>query len=248
MRSLPTTPVEPAKLALVPAVRGCSTPIGIRVCAPPAPTAADVILCRPPRRALPHHALEFLVNPRAGLTFEGPEEAEAFARFVACYLRISATTSSGMHGFPCAIPQSRIIITARLRGVVHVAIAPSCFKHAQSVTIDALTLPNGSIESSVQLPVSVTVGACHALTPAGRVYAAAEAGDAKKLVYALCDGGSTEEEAERVRMSTSHECHSIASSLPLALLVGAGKRCPACCNLGEPRGGCSRATCCRGGS
>lgn len=204
--ALPAAPVEPAEIAVLPE-RGSSSPLGIRVSAPPAPTAADVILVRPTRHALPLHALELLINPRAGLTFEGPEEAAVFARFFARHLRISVTTSAGIYGFPHTLPQSRMIITARLRGVVHVAIAPSCWKFAKSVTIEALTLSNESIGSSVHIPVTVTVGACHALTPAGRVFAAAEVGDAKRLVYALTEGGSTEEEArgEPVSVSASHE-------------------------------------------
>ena len=75
---------------------------------------------------------------------------------------------------------------------IRALVRPSSWVGRSVVTIVSLTLAGRPLPCDC-LPATVPVGYNHSQTHAGRVYAAAKAGDTSALQIALDDGGSTEE-------------------------------------------------------
>ena len=192
------SPVEPPTLSLE-ASDEAENVLGARLCAPPAPAAADLAVLLPAFATSSRtHRLSIDVKPRKEDWLATPCALAAFVRCIEAHLKVyiscvdAAGAIAGCSVTPVVVrPYAEIGCVCVFASMSVQGVDPVAF------SIDALELAGRPVPS-LALPAVVKLGANHNPANAGRLWKAAKEGDAAGVISALCDGCSTEE-ADEVR-------------------------------------------------
>ena len=129
-------------------------------------------------------------------TFSGPRALEFAARsnFIRAQLTVVVETAGWRHTrtLHCGLVPVR---PSDIGWIARALIHPASWVGAASVTVTSFSLAGRPLPCA-RLPSTLRVGYNHAPAPAGAVFAAAQAGDAAALQFALKSGASTEEADE----------------------------------------------------